>query len=101
MQNNLSHLYKKIAEELDIDPSTVEEMEKALWWGIRKDISEATGYNILVNKFVNFLIPVGKIEKYKIKLEESYKRGNMTEHKFQKGINNLEEIENKIKQING
>jgi len=97
MQKNWCHLYKQVAEEFNISEETVMEMEKYLLLGIREDISKASGRNILINKFINFKIPDGKIEKYIEKLEESHAKGNMTDFKFNKGIKTLLEVKEKRK----
>lgn len=92
----LLNLYKETAELNNLTEEQVKAVVEEFWYGIRKQISNTQGHDILIHYLGNFEIPKGKIDKYIERLQKSYELGNMTRVKYEKGLENLKRIKSLI-----
>lgn len=92
MNQKLLDLYKKTAELTGTKPEQVEAVLSEMWYGVRTEISKSQGNNVLIHYLGTFEIPKGLISKYLESMEKSYRNGNMTKAKYEKGLESLTRI---------
>lgn len=92
MGKQVSDLYKEVAELTGTTPEQVEAVILEFWYGVREEISKSQGNNILIHRLGNFSIPDKMIDKYIEKLDVSFKNGNLSQRRYEKGRANLLKI---------
>jgi len=88
----LLELNKEVAEELGLPESLTKHVFNYIITDVRNQIINASTKEIMIHYFGTFKIPENSLEKIEEKLVKSYKKGNITKAKFEKGLTNLKKV---------